>query len=85
MNIHVTKHAHDKLSILERHQCVISLEQVTEAVTQPDALDTTHRSFVIAEKTIAPTHVLRVVYKVEDDIRIVITFYPSKPKPHVEA
>lgn len=78
MNIRFTKHAQEKFSVLKRHSFPITKKQVTDAVLKPDVIDHSRLPLYIAQKTIDDTHVLRVVYKREGRVKVIITFYPGR-------
>ncbi len=80
MNITFAKHALEKFAVLERHQFSVSKEQVLEAVQSPDLIDESRLPLLIAQKSIDPEHVLRVVYRQEESVIVVITFYPGRKK-----
>lgn len=82
MNVTFTKHALDKFAVLERHSFPLSKEQVIDAVEHPEIVDESRLLLLIAQKTIDPEHVLRVVYKQEDSNRVIITFYPGRKKQY---
>lgn len=80
MIIRYTKHAErDKFSVLARHGFVITKKMVRQTVEDPDHLELIkERLQMIASKKIDDRHVLRVVYRMEGDIIVVITFYPAE-------
>ena len=77
-----TKHAEDKFAILQRHKFSITRDQVIETVNDPDDVDTSRLPLFIAQRKFDKTHVLRVVYKVEFGVKIIITFYPGRTKQY---
>lgn len=80
--IKFTKHAEDKFAILKRHQFSVAKDQVIETVNDPDHVDTSRLPLLIAQRAFDKTHVLRVVYKVEFGVKIIITFYPGRIKQY---
>jgi len=78
--IHFTKHAREKFDILRKHEFEVSREQVIETINKPELIDRSRSPFLIVQKKINTTHVLRVVYKKEDNNKIIITFYPGRVK-----
>lgn len=78
MSLRFTKHAQDKFIVLKRHGFPITKKQVTATVTRPDTIDHSRLPLHIAQKTIDATHVLRVVYKIEVGVKVIITFYPGR-------
>lgn len=75
--VRFTRHAQAKFSILADHGFFVSEEQVRQTVLSPDRVEDWHAE-QIAQKKMSDTHVLRVVYRVEDDDIVVITFYPGR-------
>jgi hypothetical protein len=64
--------------VLKRHDFPISIEQVKDTVAQPDLIDEFRLPLLVAQKSIDNTHVLRVVYRIENQTKIIITFYPGR-------
>lgn len=80
--IRFTKHAEEKFDILKKYGLRITKQFVIDSVASPDLIDRSRLPLLIAKKSLDPTHVLRVVYKVEKNIKIVITFYPGRVKQY---
>ena len=80
MQLFFTKHALDKLEVLARHHVAVTKTQVEAAVGSPDTVDTARAPLVFVEKTLNETHVLRLAYKQENDVAMILTFYPIKRK-----
>ncbi|MDP1689099.1 MAG: DUF4258 domain-containing protein [bacterium] len=78
MQIKFTKHAEEKFAVLRRHGVRVAKEQVLNIVKSPDKLDHTRKPLVIAQSAYDKKRVMRVVYKVERNIIIIITFYPGR-------
>ncbi|MBI4050522.1 MAG: DUF4258 domain-containing protein [Candidatus Doudnabacteria bacterium] len=76
--IYFTKHATNKFEILRRHKVYVSEAQVIETISSPDLTDESRLPLLIAQKALDQTHVLRVVYKQENGMIRVITFYPGR-------
>jgi hypothetical protein len=77
--VRFTQHAQQKFSILAAHGFVVSEEEVRLTVLIPDRVEDREIE-QIAQKRISDTHVLRVVYRLENDEMVVITFYPGRRK-----
>jgi hypothetical protein len=77
--VRFTRHAQKKFSVLAVHGFVVSEEQVRQTVLSPDRVED-YETEQIAQKRISDTHVLRVVYRRENDEILVITFYPGRRK-----
>ena len=79
-----TKHAEYKFLILKKHKFSISKKQVLDTVGNPDLIDQSRSPLLIAQQKIDRDHVLRVVYKQENERKIlkIITFYPGRRKDY---
>jgi len=80
--IYFTKHAKEKFDILKKHKFFVPKEQVVETVTNPEKIDHSRLPLIIAQREFDKTHVLRVVYKQEEGLIKVITFYPGRSKKY---
>lgn len=58
---------------LATHGFVVSEEQIRQTVLSPERVED-RKAEQIAQKRVSDTHVLRVVYRLEDDEIVVITF-----------
>lgn len=76
--VRFTKHALEKFQILEAHGFKVTARAVERTVRMPELVDTSRLPLMIAQRNFDKTHVLRVVYKEEYGVRIVITFYPGR-------
>ena len=73
-----TAHALEKFDILRRHGVDISQTRVREIILAPEQTDRDALGNPIAQGRLDETHILRVVYRIEENKRIVITFYPGR-------
>lgn len=79
MQISYTRHAAvDKIAILKKHKFRVPKKFVKKVIEHPDHEDKSNLPKIIASKSIDSKHILRVVYRWEGDIIIVITFYPAE-------
>ena len=78
MEIHFTKHAKEKFTVLSRHGVRLSPRKVITTVESPEQIDYSRMPLYIAQATLDSNRVLRVVYKIEDSAIIIITFYPGR-------
>jgi hypothetical protein len=76
--IRYTQHACEKFTILARHGFRVSPEQVENAVLSPIRVLAQPTGRWLAEGIVSETHMLRVIYRDEGLIRIIITFYPAR-------
>lgn len=76
--IYFTKHANSKFNILKKHKFSILRKQVIETVENPEKFDYSRTPLLIVQRKIDKNHVLRVVYKKEEDLIKIITFYPGR-------
>jgi hypothetical protein len=77
MAVRFTRHAREKFEILARHRFVVTEAQVVETLNSPDRVEV-DRVSLVAQKGFGEEHVLHVVYRVEGDDQVVITFYPGR-------
>lgn len=82
-DIQYTHHARSKFEILKRHGFEVTSDQVEETVRNPEKVIPQPGSKFIAQKGITRQHVLRVVYREEEETRVVITFYPGRSARYV--
>jgi len=80
MKIIFTKHAKEKFQILKEQGFIVKLKQVLDTLKNPDLIDHSRLPLLIAQKSIDQEHVLRVVFKKENNIIKVITFYPARKR-----
>ncbi len=78
MKVRFTKHALEKFLVLRRHGVVVTRSRVLRTVAFPDTIDYRRDPLLIAQSNLDSTHVLRAVYRIEDGVRVVITFYPGR-------
>jgi hypothetical protein len=69
-DVEYTRHAREKFEIAPA--------QVEETVLNPERVMPQPGGRFIAQKGITARHVLRVVYRLEGETRVVITFYPGR-------
>lgn len=82
--IRFTKHAEKKFLVLARHGFRITKDLVILTVEEPEIIDPRRSPLLIAQRQIDYRHVLRVVYKEEDDDLVIITFYPGRRTQYEE-
>jgi len=82
--IRFTKHAERKFMVLARHGFRVSRDLVILTVENPELIDDRRLPLLIAQRRIDFRHVLRVIYKEEDDDQVVITFYPGRRSQYEE-
>ncbi|MEK7142757.1 MAG: DUF4258 domain-containing protein [Patescibacteria group bacterium] len=78
--IYFTKHAKEKFEILKKHKFPVLKKQVIETIEDPEKIDYSRLPLFIAQRKFDKYHVLRVVYKKEEGLIKVITFYPGRSK-----
>jgi len=79
MNVVYTKHAKKKFKILERIGVKVTSKDVFSTIEDPDHYDSeSDEPSIIVSRSIDKNHILRVVFKAEDGIITVITFYPAR-------
>jgi len=78
VQIEYTRHAREKFTILERHGCPVTAEQVEATVRTPERVEPDPPGRWIAQRGLDERRVLRVVYRQEGELRVIITFYPGR-------
>jgi mRNA-degrading endonuclease RelE of RelBE toxin-antitoxin system len=78
MDIYFTRHAREKFKVLAEHGVRISEAKVVDTVKMPDVKDSSRYPLTIAQSDLDKNHVLRVVYKVDAGVIVIITFYPGR-------
>lgn len=71
-NIYFTKYAEQKFDILNKHKVFYTREQIEEILKLPDKYGKKDK-FLTAEKDN-----IKVIYKKEDEMVKVVTFFPVK-------
>jgi len=71
-----------KLILLRRYRFNITAKKVKQTVQNPVKIDERNDGTLIATTLFDEKHILRVVYRQEDDIMIVITMYPGRRKAY---
>lgn len=64
--------------MLKRHGFEVTRAQVEATIRAPDKVIPQAGGRVIAQRRITERHVLRVIYRHEDEDQVVITFYPGR-------
>lgn len=80
MRIVFSNHAvRDKFPLFKKRGFNFKKNQVREVIKNPDHVDkTSDYPKIIASKELDEKHILRVVYKLKNDIIKIITFYPAE-------
>lgn len=80
MKIKISQHIKkDKIPLLRKQGFKITLKQIKEIIKNPEHIDEiSDTPKVIVSKEFDKSHIMRVVYKIEDDIIKAITVYPSE-------
>lgn len=73
--IRFTQHALRKFELFKRHDLRISQGAVIRTVNHPDEVDYSRFPVRIAQHSFDTAHVLRVVYKEENEEKLIVTFY----------
>jgi hypothetical protein len=82
MRFYFTKHAKEKFAKVKKAGFPLKNEQVENTIENPNCIENRKDGTFIASKILDSTYVLRVVYRKENDIMIVITFYPARRKDY---
>lgn len=78
MEIVFTKHANEKFDILKKHDVLIPRKRIEMILKSRDLIDSSRYPLLIAQGALDSTHVLRIVYRRESGVIMVITFYPGR-------
>lgn len=80
MKIIFSKHIiQDKIPLLAKRGFKINLKKIKDVINHPQHIDLeSDAPKIIVSKSYDAKHILRVVYKTEDDIIKVITIYPAE-------
>ncbi len=73
-----TRHAEEKFALLARYGFPITRQQVENTIRAPSLVVEQSGGRLIGQKEIGEQHLLRVIYRLEGDVAIVITFYPAR-------
>ncbi len=82
MKINFSKHAELKFADLEGQVYQISRKQVDNALNMPEKIIAGEIGRLIGQRSIAETHMIRVIYEKEEDSIKVITFYPTRRRKY---
>ena len=82
MRFYFTKHAKEKFSKVKRAGFPLTKNQVKDTVQNPVRVENKPDDTFIATKILDSAYILRVVYREEDDIIVIITFYPARRKDY---
>ncbi len=80
MRFRFTNHAKKKFILIRRVGFKVSLKQVKQCVISPLKIEEYPDGTYIATTLLDKSHVLRVVYRKENDIMVIITFHPGRRK-----
>lgn len=83
MQFHFTKHAKEKLLSIRKAGFLVLQTTIEKTIVKPIKVDRRPDGTFIATSIFNKTHVLRVVYRHENDIIIIITFYPGRRKAYL--
>lgn len=78
MEIRFTKHTEEKFKVLARHGLRIARQKIIRTIENPEKHDYSRLPLIIVQRNLDSSHVLRVVYKVESKVIVIITFYPGR-------
>jgi hypothetical protein len=68
----LTPYAQSKFDLLNKHQVYIRQEQVEETVSMPDSVKKRGKFYFAKRDGVG------VVYQIENEVKIIITFYPLR-------
>ena len=82
MKFHFTKHAISKFLKTRKAGFSITRKQIKQTIISAKRVEDRPDKTSIAMTVIDDNHVLRVVYRRENDIIVIITFYPGRRKAY---
>ena len=82
MRYHFTKHAKEKFARMRQSGFSVTQKKVKDTIAAPLKSEPRDDGTVIATSLLDEPHVLRVVYRVDRDIIVIITFYPGRRKAY---
>ena len=77
-----TYHAKQKFKLVKKAGFPLTRQQVKNTINNPNKIEDRSDGTFIASKILDSTYIIRVVYRIENDIIVVITFYPAKRKAY---
>jgi hypothetical protein len=78
MHFYFTKHSKEKLILSRKAGFCLTQNQIKQAINSPLKVEHKPDGTQIVTVLLDKSHILRVVYRTEDDIIIIITFYPGR-------
>ena len=78
MRFHFTKHANEKFARVKKAGFPLTSDQVEKTIIHPSKIEAKPDGTFIATKILGSIYILRVVYREQDDIMVIITFYPAR-------
>ncbi|MCX8008865.1 MAG: DUF4258 domain-containing protein [Patescibacteria group bacterium] len=82
MQVRFTRHALEKFSRMKDAGFDLTKIDIQKVVEHPFKLENTTDNTKIATQLLDDHHVIRVVFREEDDIILIITFYPGRIKAY---
>lgn len=82
MQIHFTKHAKEKIKLLQKYGFKISKVFVRLIIQSPLRIENRNDATTIANGEFDENHIIRIVHRHEGDRIIVITLYPGRRKAY---
>lgn len=82
MRVRFTTHAKEKIQLIQKYHFNVSEQTVISTIHTPIKSEIRSDGTIIVSSLLDLHHVLRVVYKKENDIIIVITCYPGRRKAY---
>ena len=80
MRFYFTRHSKGKFFSMKKSGFSVNAEKIKKTILSPIKKEKKSDGTFINTTLLDKTHVLRVVYRSQDDIMIIITFYPGRKK-----
>jgi hypothetical protein len=82
MKYFFTKHSKEKLVLMRKYGFLITRKKVKDTIKYPLKTESKSDGTIIASSEIDTHLLVRVVYRIENDIIIIITCYPGRRKQY---
>mgnify|MGYP001566104369 CR=1 FL=1 len=82
MSYYFTKHAKEKIIKTRNAGFLITVDTVKKTILKPIRVEDRYDGTQIASSLLNGSHILRVVYRVDGDIIVIITLYAGRRKAY---
>jgi hypothetical protein len=82
MTYYFTKHAKEKIIKTRKAGFLVTVDTVKKTVSKPLRIEDRYDGTYIVSSLLYGNHILRVVYRVDGDIIVIITLYAGRRKAY---